>query len=452
MDINQLHQALDKLMISSQEDKVQKSCTPPQHQMRRQMNNFNPENYYPNPNNTSNKNISYYATTVNPNSLNSDEYYNDEYYNGGRNYNSNNLSPPYSNDCYYTRGSNCSSSQSSVENFRDKKVRNFEQLKIKTDSKTHSRTHSYGSSDTGSPKYRSRDRRGSQDSTTTPLSSYSQSSASLSELWTASLKSDVNSVILQSLSLDLASGYLNRITSSAGFIKSTKRFYFVLDTEGLYYFKSNDPYTTAKGLIKFDSKTKIKDIKENSSAKDKSSKLIELEVFKDNKYHQVVLQAEDPEDRDMWHRAIKKMIVRQKYVNEALPPIPHSQPIQVSPSSGMHSRSSSQSQLPRNFSPNQTLSYTQQLRFNQQKLYQSGGSLPLSKKSSIQSINEVAAAGPNMYNLQNLQNRRRPSFDVQMLHHHSSHSRTSSLTSLNDLSSAKQRFSYVSNVSLNRQP
>jgi len=469
MDINQLHQALDKLMIVSQEEKGQKGYPSQQQQSRRQVNSFNPENYYPNPNNVSNKNVSYYTTTVNPNSLNSDEYYNDEYYNSGRSYNNSSLPSEY----YYARNSRGNSSQSSAENTtRDKKTRNVEQLKIQTNSKTHSRTHSYSSDHIMSPKSNTFERRGSQDtvgSAVTPNSSYSQSSASLNEPMTASIKSDLNCVTLQSLSFDLVTGYLNRITSSPGFIKNTKRYYFVLDTDGLYYFKTNNPSEIAKGLIKFDTKTKIKDIKENSPAKDKSSRLLELEVYKDNKSHQVVLQAEDPEDRDMWHRAIKKMIIRQKYLNEALPPIPQTptQPIQINgPSAAMHNRSRSrsnsnnsqslsqsqlsQSQHSRNYSPNQSLSYTQQIRLAQaaqaqaqaqQKLYLDGGSLPLSKKSSLQNINELAA--PPMYNMPN---RRRPSFDIQMLQRHS---RNSSLSSLNEYNSTKQRYSYGSNYSMN---
>jgi hypothetical protein len=441
MDINKLHQALDELMISQEEKSNRGYQQPP---MKRPMNNFNPENYYPNPNNISNKNVTYYATTVNPNTLSSDEYYNDEYYNNGysnsNSYSNSNINTP-NHDYYYNKGSSHNSSNSSLGS-RDKNSRNIEQLKIKT----HSRTQSSSSDQF----HYNRERRPSQDtmgsSLFSPVSSaLSQSSASINEPMTASIKSDISAVTLQSLSFDIASGFLNRITSSAGFIKNTKRYYFVLDTDGLYYFKTNEPFARAKGFIKFDSKTKIKDIKENSSAKDKSSKIIELEVYKDNKSHQVVLQAEDPEDRDMWHRALKKTIVRQKYVNEALPPLPQtpasgSQPVPITPTGG-RSRSQSQSssrQLSQN-SPSQ--SYTQQLRISQQKLannYEGISSVPLSKKSSLQNISDINLAAPNMYTLQN---RRRPSLDVQMFHHE----RTSSLSSLNETN--RQRYSYGSNFS-----
>jgi len=440
MDINKLQSALDELMIS-QEEKSHRGY------QKRPMNNFNPENYYPNPNNISNKNVTYYATTVNPNTLTSDEYYNDEYYNGYSNNNSysnsnSNINTPSSNnDYYFNKGSSYSSSNSSLGS-RDKNARNIEQLKIKT----HSRTQSSSSDQF----HFNRERRPSQDtmgsSLFSPVSSsaVSQSSASINEQMTASIKSDISAVTLQTLSFDLASGFLNRITSSAGFIKNTKRYYFVLDSDGLYYFKTNDPFARAKGFIKFDSKTKIKDIKENSSAKDKNSKILELEVYKDNKSHQVVLQAEDPEDRDMWHRALKKMIVRQKYVNEALPPLPQTpasgnQPIPTTPSGG-RSRSQSQSSS-RHMSQNSPSQNYQQLRLSQQKLannYEGNSSVPLNKKSSLQNISDINLAAPNMYALNN---RRRPSLDVQMFHHE----RTSSLSSLNETN--RQRYSYGSNFS-----
>ncbi|OUM65363.1 hypothetical protein PIROE2DRAFT_20347 [Piromyces sp. E2] len=459
MDINKLHQALDELMIS-QEEKNHRSYQ--QQPMKRPMNNFNPENYYPNPNNISNKNVTYYAKTVNPNTLSSDEYYNDEYYNDGysnnNSYSNSNINTPSANnDYYYNKGSSYNSSNSSLGS-RDKNMRNFEQLKIKT----HSRTQSSSSDQV----HFNRERRPSQDtmgsSLFSPVSS-AVSQSSMNEPMTASIKSDISAVTLQTLSFDLASGFLNRITSSAGFIKNSKRYYFVLDTNGLYYFKTNDPFARAKGFIKFDSKTKIKDIKENSSAKDKNSKIIELEVYKDNKSHQVVLQAEDPEDRDMWHRALKKTIVRQKYVNEALPPLPQapssaSQPVPITPSGG-RSRSQSQSSSrhmsqhspSQSYSSNQSYtsnqsyssnqSYTQQLRLSQQKMannFEGNSSAPLSKKSSLQNISDINLAVPNMYALQN---RRRPSLDVQMFHHE----RTSSLSSLNETN--RQRYSYGSNFS-----
>jgi len=452
MDINKLHQALDELMLS-QEDKTYKGYQSPP--MKRLVNNYSHENYYPNPNNISNKNVSYFVNTVNPNTLCSDEYYDDEYYNDGysnrsshRQSNSKINSLTGNNDLYYNQSSSHNSSSSSLGS-RDKNMRNIEQLKIKT----HSRTYSNGSDQV----HYNRERRPSEDtmgsSIFSPVSSVSQSSASLNEPMTASIKSDVSGVTLQTLSFDLASGYLNRITSSAGFIKNTKRYYFVLDTEGLYYFKTNEPFARAKGFIKFDSRTKIKDIKENSSAKDKNSKLIELEIYKDNKSHQVVLQAEDPEDRDMWHRALKKMIVRQKYVNEALPPLPQapgSQPVPV-PTSGGHSRGHSRSQSQSSirhmsqhsqYSPSpssQNLSYTQQVRLSQQKLasYEGMPSNPLSKKSSLQNISDINLTAPNMYALQN---KRRPSLDVQMFQE-----RNSSLSSMSEAN--RQRYSYGSNLS-----
>ncbi|ORX53430.1 hypothetical protein BCR36DRAFT_26079 [Piromyces finnis] len=435
MDINKLHKALDELMIS-QEEKAQK--------MKRPINNYPPENYYPNPNNISNKNVSYYVNTINPNTLCSDEYYNDEYYNNGysssNSYSNSNINVTSNSDYYYNKISSHNSSTSSLGS-RDKNMRNIEQLKIKTHTRTQSNS---------SDQFRfNHERRTSQDTMSSSLfspesSALSQSSASINDPMTASIISDISSVTLQTLSCDLASGFLNRVTSSAGFIKNTKRYYFVLDSEGLYYFKTNDPFARAKGFIKFDSRTKIKDIKENSSAKDKSSKIIELEVYKDNKSHQVVLQAEDPEDRDMWHRTLKKTIVRQKYVNEALPPLPQtpgsSQQASI-PLSGGRSRSQSQSSI-RN-SPNQTpnLLYTQQLRLSQQKLansYEGNPNAPLSKKSSFQNISEINMTAPNMYTLQN---RRRPSLDVQMYHH----GRTSSLSSLNEIN--RQRYSYGSTFS-----
>jgi len=446
MDINKLHQALDELMLSQEEKSYNRGYQ--QSPVKRPMNNYNShENYYPNPNNISNKNVSYFVNTVNPNTLCSDEYYNDEYYDGGYS-NGNSRSRSHSNvnvssgndDYYYNKSSSYNSSSGSLGS-RDKNMRNIEQLKIKT----HSRTQSNGSE----KNQYNRERRPSQSSSIfSPGSSVSQSSASLNEPMTASIKSDISSITLQTLSFDLASGYLNRITSSAGFIKNTKRYYFVLDTEGLYYFKSNEPFARAKGFIKFDSKTKIKDIKDSTSAKDKNSKIIELEVYKDNKSHQVVLQAEDPEDRDMWYRALKKMIVRQKYANEALPPLPQnpgSQPV-ATPSSGGHSRSHSQSSIRHmsqhsqfSASPNQNMSYTQQLRHSQQKLanYEGVSSNSLNKKSSLQNISDINLTAPNMYAYQN---KRRPSLDVQMFSE-----RKSSLSSLSEAN--KQRYSYGSNLS-----
>ncbi|ORX78716.1 PH-domain-containing protein [Anaeromyces robustus] len=477
MDINRLHQALDELMISS-DDKTQKNY-PPNYTKRPVNNTINPENYYPNPNNISNKNVNYYTKTVNPNSLASDEYYNDDYYNGDISNNNSNINTPVGHEYYHSRGSSYTSSQGSYNNsLKEKKMRNIEQLKIQTHSSSHSRTQS-NNSDMASPRSYTRERRGSQDtmgsSIFSPVSSncsYSQSS--VNEAMTASIKTDISAVTLQTLSFDLVSGYLSRITSSAGFIKSTKRYYFVLDNDGLYYFKTNDPFARAKGFIKFDTRTKIKDIKENSPAKDKSSKLLELEVYKDNKSHQVVLQAEDPEDRDMWHRALKKMIVRQKYVNEALPPLPQptpqsgTQPIPIPSNYGIPSspgmRNRSQSQSSKRQSPGSSsnlsssnlsssnLSYTQTLKQSQQKLYGDNSnnyegnptphSLNLGKKTSLQNINDINLAAPNIYALQN---RRRPSFDIQMLHHQ--HQRTSSLSSLNEIN-GRQRYSYGSNQSL----
>jgi len=451
MDINQLHQALDNLKI--QDEKVRGY----QPQLRKN-NSLNPENYYPNPNNSSSRNITYFTTTINPNALSSDEYYNDEYYNGDNSYGNSNINTPITSDYYYNKGGSFSSSQSSLSSIGEKKIRNIEQLKIQTNSRSHSRTQSNGSDIPFSPRNYNRDRRGSQDtmgssifSPTSSNCSYSQSSASVSEAMTASIKTDISSVTLQTLSFDLVSGWLSRITSSAGFIKNTKKYFFVLDSDGLYYFKTNDPFARAKGFIKFDTRTKIKDIKENSPAKDKNSKLLELEVYKENKSHQVVLQAEDPEDRDMWHRAIKKMIVRQKYVNQELPPLPQtpqsgaSQPISI-PSYGVSSpgsRSRSQSNSSRNVPQSPGLSYSQQLRLSQQKLYHENSydNLPLSKKSSLQNISDINLAAPNILALQN---RRRPSFDIQMLHQHH-HSRTSSLSSLNE--SNRHRYSYGSNQS-----
>jgi len=467
MDINRLHQALDELMISS-EEKTQKNY-PPNHVKRPMNNSINPENYYPNPNNISNKNVNYYTKTVNPHSLASDEYYNDDYYNGdpsnNNSYQNSGINTPVGNEYYHSRGSSFNSSQGSYNSLKEKKMRNIEQLKIQTHSSSHSRSQS-NNSDVISPRSYNRERRGSQDtmgsSIFSPVSSncsYSQSNSSFNEAMTASIRTDISAVTLQTLSFDLVSGYLSRITSSAGFIKSSKRYYFVLDNDGLYYFKTNDPFARAKGFIKFDTKTKIKDIKENSPAKDKSSKLLELEVYKDNKSHQVVLQAEDPEDRDMWHRALKKMIVRQKYVNEALPPLPQttpqsgsSQPIPIPSNYGIPSspgiRSRSQSQSSKKQSPssnsNSSSSYTQTLRQSQQKIYGDNPmnyegnqhSLNHSKKPSLQNLNDINLAAPNIYALQN---RRRPSFDIQMLHHQ--HQRTSSLSSLNEINS-RQRYSY----------
>ncbi|KAG4106955.1 PH-domain-containing protein [Neocallimastix lanati (nom. inval.)] len=460
MDINKLHQALDNLKI---QDEKARGFQPPQ--VKRTINNsINPENYYPNPNNVSSKNVTYFTTTMNPNILSSDEYYNDDYYNGdssNNSYGNSNIGTPLSTDYYYNKGSSYNSSEGSLNSLGEKKMRNVEKLRIQTNSKTNSRSHSRNQSSGSdlqfSPRNYNYDRRGSQDtmgssifSPTSSNCSYSQSSASVNEAMTASIKTDISSITLQTLSFDLASGWLSRITSSAGFIKNTKKYYFVLDSDGLYYFKTNDPFARAKGFIKFDTRTKIKDIKENSSAKDKNSKIIELEVYKDNKSHQVVLQAEDPEDRDMWHRAIKKMVVRQKYVNEALPPVPQSaqsgssQPIPIpgygSPSPDNRSRSQSQS---RNLPPSQSpsLSYSQQIRLSQQKLYHENSleALPISKKSSFQNISDINLAAPNILALQN---RRRPSFDIQMLQQHH-HSRTSSLSSLND--SNRHRYSYGSN-------
>jgi len=454
-DINKLYQSLDNLKIQDE-----KARNFQQSQMKKN-NSINPENYYPNPNNASSKNVTYFTTTINPNTLSNDEYYNDEYYNGNSSYgNSNvnsNINTPITTDYYYNKGGSYSSSQSSLGSMGEKKMKNIEQLKIQTNSRSHSRTQSNGSDIIPfSPRNYNRDRRGSQDtigssifSPTSSNCSYSQSSASLSENMTASIKSDINSITLQNLSFDLVSGWLSRITSSAGFIKNTKRYYFVLDSDGLYYFKTNDPFARAKGFIKFDTRTKIKDIKENSPAKDKSSKLLELEVYKENKSHQVVLQAEDPEDRDMWHRALKKMIVRQKYVNQELPPIPqtpqtgNTQPVPI-PSYGANSpgsRSRSQSQSSRNMPPQSpNLSYSQQLRLTQQKMYHDNNydNLPLSKKSSLQNISDINLAAPNILALQN---GRRPSFDIQMLRQHH-HSRTSSISSLNE--SNRHRYSYNS--------
>jgi len=446
MDINKLHKALDELMIASQEEKMQRQYQSPP--MKRPMNNYNPENYYPNPNNISNKNVNYYATPVNPNSLASDDYYNDDYYYGDSQPKYSNSNINNQNDYYATKGSSYSGSQSSLGSQKDKKMRNFEQLKIKT----HSRNQS-SSSDQLSPRIYNGERRGSQDtvgsSLFSPVSSFSQSSASVNEPMTASIKTDISAVTLQTLSFDLVSGFLNRITSSAGFIKNSKRYYFVLDSDGLYYFKSNDPFARAKGFIKFDTKTKIKDIKENSSAKDKSSRILELEVFKDNKMHQVVLQAEDPEDRDMWHRALKKMIIRQKYVNESLPPLPqtpklNSNPIPIASPMG-HSRNQSQSSR-HSPSQSQNMPYTQQIRISQ-KMYHDNNydAGSLSKKSSLQNISDINLTAPNMYALQN---RRRPSFDIQMLHQ--KHSRTSSINSLGEANN-RQRYSYGSNLSNSNQ-
>ncbi|KAG4103986.1 PH-domain-containing protein [Neocallimastix lanati (nom. inval.)] len=434
MEIKKLNQPMDNLKI--QNDNLQGNQLPT---IKRSINkSINPENYYPNLNNSYNKNITYFATTEIPNTLRSDEYYNDEYYNdeyfnndssNSNSYSYSNFGTPVTSDYYYNNGD---SSQSSINNMNGTRTKHVGQLKIQTDYKIHSRSHSSGSGIQLSPRNYNYERRGSQDTTdslifspTSSNYSFSQSCASVNDSKTVSIKPDISSVTLQTLSFELASGWLSRITS-AGFIKNNKKYYFVMNSEGLYYFKSNEPFARAKGFIKFDSKTKIKDIKENSSAKDKNSKIIELEVYKDNKSHQVVLQAEDPEDRDMWYRAIKKTIIRQKYINEALPPVPQtpkSGPGYSAYSPSNHCRSKSQSSRNGSISQSPSLSYTQQLRNTKQNLYHENKveTLPISMVSSL-SVNDTK-------NILASQSRRRPSFDIQMLQQYQ-HQRTSSSSSM----------------------